>query len=75
MALAIEHFRPQHRLLHFGAILLWLVLPDHAQRPRIHVDFHCGMRARVRRTAVNRCAHFVLVPQPREYARLSHVDH
>ena len=64
IVLAVEHFRAQHRLLHFGAIFLGLVLVDHAQRPRIHVYFNRSLRVRVRRTAPNRRAHFVPCPSP-----------
>jgi hypothetical protein len=58
IALAVEHFRAQHRLLHFGAIFLGRVLVDHAQRSRIHVYFNRSVRA----------------SQPGEYARLADVD-
>src|ERR1035437_8214979 len=56
IVLAVEHFRALHRLLHFGAIFIGLVLVDHAQRPRIHVYFNCSMgagpiRSRVRRVS------------------------
>ena len=74
MTLAIEDFRPEHRLLHFGALFFGSVLVDHAQCASIHVNFNRGPRACVRSAAVNWRAHFVLVSESREYAGLANVD-
>ena len=74
MVLAVEDFRAQHGLLHFGAIFLGLVLVNHAQRPRIYVYFNRSMRACVRHTALNGRAHLVLVSQPGKRACLADVN-
>src|SRR6185437_9507391 len=63
MPLAVEDFRTQHRLLHFGAIFFGGILVEHAQLGRIHDYFDLRTRADVRRSTLNRCAYFVLVSQ------------
>ena len=71
---AIEDFGAEHGGLHFGAIVVGGVGVHDAQVADVYVNFDGGMRAGVRRAAVDGRADFVFVPEAGEGAGLTDVD-
>jgi hypothetical protein len=71
---AIENIGAEHGGLDVGAIFVGGVFIEDAQIAGVHVDFDCGVGARVGGAAVNGGTDFVLVSESREGAGLADVN-